>query len=143
MFQLMYVSTSAWPLAHSDLNAILDISRANNRRYGVTGLLLHLDRGFLQILEGPKTAVTAVFDNIRRDHRHIGVRVLLVQDVPGRLFAGWTMGYDRWTHQTARTGGLFQITRQAIDEAIPPEKAAALAVLLRNFYRVHAGNNAA
>jgi len=143
MFQLMYVSTASWTLDNADLGAILDVSRANNRRLGVTGILLHLDHGFLQILEGPKDAVLAIFRNIERDHRHIGVRMLLQQEIPDRLFAEWTMGFDRWTENAPRTAGMFQITRDAIERAIAPEKAAELAILLRNFYRVNAGSNAA
>ena len=143
MFQLMYVSTAAWDMKDGDLNAILDLSRTNNRRIGVTGLLLHLDRGFLQILEGPKDAVLELFHAIERDDRHIGVRVLIQQDVPERLFADWSMGFDRWTENAPRTAGMFEVTREAIEQAIPTEKAAALAVMLRSFYAVNAGTCAA
>ena len=143
MFQLMYVSTASWTMNGADLSAILDVSRANNRRLGVTGILLHLDHGFLQILEGPKDAVMEIFSNIERDHRHIGVRVLLQQDVPDRLFGEWTMGFDHWIEDAPRTAGMFQITQDAIEHAIEPEKAAALAILLKNFYRVNAGSCAA
>jgi len=143
MYQLMYASTAAWTMEHGDLNTILDEARANNRRYGVTGLLLHLDHGFLQLLEGPKDAVLEVFRQIERDHRHIGVRVLIQQDTPSRLFGNWSMGFDRWSEGAARTAGVFEAVREAIEQPILPEKAAALAVMLRNFYLMHAGNRAA
>lgn len=139
VFQLTYVSSAAWKLANDELNTILDTSRANNRRYGVTGLLLHLDGGFLQVLEGPKDAVTTLFRRIGRDPRHIGVRMLVERHVPARLFAGWSMGFDRWTEGAPRTADVFAITRNAIEHAVAPEKAADLAILLRNFYAVHAG----
>jgi len=35
------------------------------------------------------------------------------------------------------------IARDAIENAIPPERAAQIAILLRNFYRVNAGSCAA
>ena len=139
VYQLMYVSSAAWKLANDELSAILDISRANNRRYGVTGLLLYLDGGFLQVLEGPKDAVTTLFRQISRDRRHIGVRTLVERHVPERLFAGWSMGFDRWTKGAPRTADVFDITRSAIERAVTAEKAADLAILLRNFYAVHAG----
>jgi hypothetical protein len=143
MFQLMYASTAAWTMDRGDLNDILDVSRANNRRLGVTGLLLHLDHGFLQVLEGPKDAVLAVFDQIDRDHRHIGVRILIQQEVPERLFGEWSMGFDRWTEGAPRTANVFETIREAIEQTIPPEKAVALAAMLRNFYKVHADSCAA
>lgn len=143
MFQLIYVSTASWKMSDGDLNTILDVSRANNFRLNVTGLLLHLDHGFLQILEGPEDAVLEIFRHIERDHRHIGIRVLIRQDVPERLFGEWSMGFDQWAKDSPRTAGVFEITRDAIDNIIPPEKAAALAILLRNFYTVNAGSCAA
>ncbi len=143
MFQLMYVSMAAWKMENDDLNSILDVSRANNFRLGVTGLLLHLDRGFLQVLEGSKGAVLEIFGRIERDRRHTGLRILFQQDVPERLFGDWNMGFDRWTKDAPRTAGMFEITADAIQNIILPEKAAEIAILLRNFYKVNAGSCAA
>jgi hypothetical protein len=143
LLQLMYVSTASWTLGESELTAILDISRANNRERSITGLLLHLDHGFLQILEGPEDAVLELFGDIERDARHLGIRVLIQQHISERLFGDWSMGFDRWTRGAERTADVFEITADAIENIIPPAKAAALAVLLRNFYRVHSGNRAA
>lgn len=143
MFQIVYVSTSSWAMSFEDLNAILDASRRNNRRNGVTGMLLHLDRGFLQVLEGPKEAVMTIFEQIKSDPRHHGVRLLLQQEIDGRLFEEWTMGFDKPGPKKQQSEPVFEITREAIEHAIAPEKAAELAVLLRNFYHVNAGNCAA
>lgn len=143
MFQLVYVSTAAWPMNDGDLDTILAHSRKNNSRLGVTGLLLHIDQGFLQILEGPREAVLIVFAAIERDLRHIGLRVLIQQDVEERLFAGWSMGFDRLTPNSPHRAEAFAITQEAITEVLPEEKAKTLAVLLRTFYRVNSGQSAA
>jgi hypothetical protein len=137
MFQLVYVSTASWSMSNSDLNVILEQSRRNNRRLGITGMLLHLDHGFLQVLEGPKEAVLEIFSNIERDLRHIGVRVLVQHDVSERLFGDWSMGFEKLSSTNPRDADVFEITREAIDEATAPEKAAEIAVLLRNFYRIN------
>jgi len=143
MFQLVYVSSATWPMNNEDLNRILDISRANNRRLSVTGLLLHIDQGFLQVLEGPKDAVLTLFSRIQKDSRHIGLRVLIQQDIDERLFADWHMGFERLTPGVKRTADIFEITQAAIAATFPSEKAVDLAILLRNFYRVNAGDFAA
>jgi hypothetical protein len=143
MFQLMYVSTAVWKMENDDLSSILDVSRANNRQLGLTGLLLHLDRGFLQVLEGPKDAVLEIFGRIERDRRHTGLRILFQHDVSDRLFGDWSMGFDRWSRDAPRTAGVFEITADAIQNIISPEKAVEIAVLLRSFYRVNAGSCAA
>ncbi len=143
MYQLVYVSTAAWQLSLQDLNAILDASRRNNRRLGVTGLLLHLDNGFLQVLEGPKEAVLGVFATIERDGRHTHPRVLVRRETAERLFGDWSMGFDRPSKRDLDSAGVFEITQAAIEGAILPEKAADIAVLLSNFYRINTGNCAA
>ena len=141
MYQLVYVSVSSGTMNDGDLNAILDVSRRNNPPLGVTGVLLYLDQGFLQVLEGPKDAVLSIFAAIERDNRHGGVRVLVQHDVEERLFGEWSMGFDRPTPE--RSPGVFEITRDAIQKAVSPEKAAEIAILLRNFYQVNAGTCAA
>ena len=59
MYQLVYVSTASRAMSDADLNEILDVSRRKNRERDVTGVLLYLDRGFLQVLEGPEAVPEA------------------------------------------------------------------------------------
>ena len=141
MYQLVYVSASSWAMKDSDLITILEVSRRKNPPLGVTGMLLHLDHGFLQVLEGPKDAVLSVFAAIERDYRHHGVRVLVQHDVEERLFGEWSMGFDRPTAEHSPL--VFEITRDVIEHAVSSEKAAEIAILLRNFYQVNAGTYAA
>lgn len=139
MHQLVYVSAASWAMTDTDLNDILDASRRNNRANGVTGLLLHIDHGFLQILEGPETAVAETFARIRRDPRHTSLRLLTEQETDARLFGEWSMGFEKLSPEHARTASVFAVTQQAIENALPPAKAAHIAILLANFYRVNAG----
>ena len=143
MHQLVYVSAASWAMSNDDLNGILDASRRNNGRDGVTGMLLYIDGGFLQVLEGPKAAVERIFAHIRRDSRHNALRVLIEQETDERQFGGWSMGFERLEPGQARTADVFAITRDAIENAVPPEQAAQIAILLRSFYRVNAGSYAA
>jgi len=75
------------------------VSRRNNARVAVTGMLLYHDGNFMQALEGPREAVTRVFGRIERDARHGGSLVLLQADRPQRLFTEWSMAFRRY--QTA------------------------------------------
>jgi hypothetical protein len=143
MYQLVYVSTASRAMSDADLNEILDVSRRKNRERDVTGVLLYLDRGFLQVLEGPEAAVKETYAHIARDRRHIDPRILIEQETDERLFAGWSMGFDRLLPGQARTADVFAITLDAIHNVIPPQKAAGLAILLRNFYRINVGDFAA
>lgn len=138
MLRLMYVSTSSWEMDDKDFHAILEVSRRNNREHGITGMLLHLDHCFLQVLEGPEDAVRSILASVMEDDRHHGVRVLLQQQADERLFSDWSMGFDRPTAE--RSADVFEITREAIQTSVPHDKAAEIAILLRNFYQVNAGS---
>ena len=61
MRQLLYVSSTSRDLAPATLNDILAAARANNPLLGITGLLIHIDGGFLQILEGEERAVRELY----------------------------------------------------------------------------------
>ena len=63
MRQLLYVSNTLSDLAPGALDDILTASRRNNAMMGITGLLLYIDGGFLQMLEG---------DELRSEERRVG-----------------------------------------------------------------------
>jgi hypothetical protein len=62
MEQLVYISTPRTVLTETDLHQILEVSRRNNRRDGLTGLLLAGDKRLLQVLEGPTQALSDAFE---------------------------------------------------------------------------------
>ena len=91
--QLIYYSQ---PFGFDDsmLNGILLQARRNNARDGLTGALVVRRDLYLQLLEGPEAAVTATFERIKRDNRHLAVKVLSFEPVALRLFPDWTMRDD-------------------------------------------------
>lgn len=91
MLQLTYISTPRSKVAPDDLADVLAVSRRNNRRDGVTGLLFFDGYRFLQALEGPADRVTEAFARIKADPRHFAVVVLSQRDVERREFGEWEM----------------------------------------------------
>jgi hypothetical protein len=91
MQQLTYISTAKAGLSEADVAAILAVSRRNNRRDGITGLLIHDGRRFLQALEGPAPLVDAAFTRIRSDPRHRATVMLSCRDITAREFGEWAM----------------------------------------------------
>jgi hypothetical protein len=91
--QLIYYSQ---PFGFDDamLNGILLQARRNNARDGLTGALVVRRDLYLQLLEGPDAAVTATFERIKRDNRHLAVKALSCEAVDVRLFPDWTMRDD-------------------------------------------------
>jgi len=93
LLSLVYASQAVVGFDLRALEALLEHARASNEAAGVTGLLLFKDHRFLQLLEGPESAVREKMRLIVEDARHHEVTVLLEEHVPARQFPEWTMGY--------------------------------------------------
>ncbi|GGB15724.1 hypothetical protein GCM10011380_01470 [Sphingomonas metalli] len=104
MHQLLYISTAREQAgAPIDADAILAVSRRNNVRDGVTGLLLYDGRRFLQVLEGEEADVVRVFDRISRDPRHRAIVILSRRTIEAREFGDWSMAFQRRDEDAAAT----------------------------------------
>ena len=76
-----------------DLADLLVQARANNKRKGITGMLLYKDGRFIQLLEGHEEEVQDSFERIRKDDRHNAIELLWLRYVQYRDFPDWTMGF--------------------------------------------------
>ena len=94
MFRLCYISTSREPIDAELCDGILRVSRRNNDRDGVTGLLIAGRHRFFQALEGEEGAVRRAFDRIRQDPRHFACVVIEDAcrgiDTQGSLAKAWS-----------------------------------------------------
>lgn len=115
MHQLVYVSAATHAFTKSELLELLNKARANNQRLGITGLLLFKDGDFIQLLEGDKSAVKALFDTISADPRHTGTIVLHEGETSHRLFNDWSMGFrDLSDPQVQATPGFSQFMNKPL-----------------------------
>jgi hypothetical protein len=90
LYRLIYASQ---PFGFDDamLNGILVGARRANLRDGITGALICRADIYVQLLEGPKEAVTAAFARIARDDRHTAIVELVAEETGARLFGKWAM----------------------------------------------------
>lgn len=93
LIQLVYASRLVPGTAGSELTSIVDASRRNNARAGITGALCFSVDYFLQCLEGERGAVNATYNRILRDPRHDGAIILRYSEIASRDFPDWSMGY--------------------------------------------------
>ncbi len=77
----------------TDIEEILEKSRANNRRDKITGALLFNGGCFAQVLEGPLSKLEAAFERIQQDERHGDVSVLALDQIDHRSFPNWAMSF--------------------------------------------------
>lgn len=92
LVRLMYASRAADSVDQDALASILKKSKANNPGIGVTGVLCFSGGIFLQVLEGGRSPVSALYNRIANDPRHHDVVLLSYEEIGERNFAGWSMG---------------------------------------------------
>ncbi len=88
---LVYTSRPTGTWTPSTLTAMGDAAGRKNSGLSVTGRLLMVEERFIQVLEGPAGAVSALFAAIREDTRHTDIRTVLDTRVTRRAFEGWAM----------------------------------------------------
>ncbi len=118
LIQLIYASRP-FGFDNATLNAILIEARLCNPQHEITGALICRADIYLQILEGPESAVDTTFARIARDDRHLEVKVLYRKPALQRLFPEWAMRDDpprswMWTKQEITDGALLRASPEDI-----------------------------
>lgn len=90
---LIYGSSATDRFSEADLVPLLQQAREKNQRLNVTGMLLYRDGNFLQVLEGERGTVEALYETIAKDPRHRSLLVFLKRPISEREFNEWEMGF--------------------------------------------------
>ena len=90
-----YSSFASPGLQPIEFEQILAVSRANNARDAVTGLLMFNGAAFVQTIEGPKAAIDRSVMRIASDVRHCQMEICDDRLIQRRIYPDWTMGYVR------------------------------------------------
>lgn len=80
------------PSEDMDINTLIATCKRNNPRLNLTGLLHYNGDHFLQVIEGGRVEVSALYHRIARDPRHSNIILLSCVDVRERMFPTWSMG---------------------------------------------------
>lgn len=117
MEQIVYVSTSRVMPDERMIDSILAVSRRNNARDGLTGLLVVGGRRFLQVLEGPRECCDAAYVRIRADERHFALVQLSRRPITERSFGGWDMGFEQG-YASSLASVVAQLTERIADPSL-------------------------
>jgi hypothetical protein len=82
---------------------------ANNRNRGITGGLMFNREYFGQVLEGERSAVSALFCEIAKDPRHRSIVIVEASAVENRLFENWSMGLAERTETAEKINLSFNL----------------------------------
>ena len=94
LVRLVYASRAAGAIDDTLVKAIVEASAARNLGQGITGVLCTQPGRdvFLQVLEGARQDVNALYTSIVRDPRHREVTLLSYEEIEQRRFSSWRMG---------------------------------------------------
>ena len=134
LMHLIYASSATTALGADDLSEILSVSRRNNDQVGVTGMLLHVDGSFFQVLEGPGQRVDEVFARIANDPRHGSVITIIRERIHRRAFGDWSMGFAELSSEdlAEATGANDFFSDARCLEALDSGRAKKLLAAFRN-----------
>ncbi len=96
---IVYFSSSVGAFEEKDLTSISQQSRNYNPPLGITGVMLYVRGSIIQVLEGDRDALEALYSKIERDTRHTNISKVFSRPITKRLFAEWNMGYKTITEQ--------------------------------------------
>ncbi|HEX6707743.1 MAG TPA: BLUF domain-containing protein [Albitalea sp.] len=91
LVRLIYASRASG-IDGEKLSAIMKASRTHNAAAGITGVLVFSDGIFMQVLEGGRDEVSALYNRIAQSRSHRDVVLLDYEEISERRFAGWSMG---------------------------------------------------
>jgi hypothetical protein len=124
LYNLVYTSRASALVDDAAVAGIIETSRNNNPRQGITGLLVYGSGIFFQWLEGPRDNVTNLMAAILADHRHNTVVVLSeTDDLDERVFPDWSM-------ELVSPEDIRDVLLDALDDAEEAKTAQALRTLL-------------
>ena len=121
LVSLCYVSSARQVMSAGELEQLLLESRERNRDSDITGMLIHHDGSFMQVLEGPAKSIEDTFARIQRSRRHGDIIELYRDAVEERDFGEWRMACRR-------------VGRAAFDELLEAQTSTRHE-LLREFAR--------
>ncbi|MBT0607296.1 BLUF domain-containing protein [Aequorivita echinoideorum] len=91
---ICYISNETDQLSENELEALFSFILANNPPRDISGILLHNNGIFLQVLEGEKETLKTLFKSIREDKRHHNILTVLSQKINDRIFKGYKAGFS-------------------------------------------------
>ena len=102
IYKLIYTSKAAPGTTDATLEDILASAQRNNSQADITGVLLFFDNSFIQLLEGRRSDVMAMYDKIMDDPRHTDVDLMFEEYQEDRVFGDWRMAYVPRDRENAR-----------------------------------------
>ena len=91
LIRLLYVSKPVGPITTYVTSSILETSSLNNKSSEITGVLCQGSGVYMQVIEGQRSVISALFARIMADRRHNTVEILSIEEIKQRRYGQWSM----------------------------------------------------
>ena len=91
LVRLLYVSQPVGPVTTTMTTLILEKSKSHNKKENITGILCQGSGLWMQVLEGERSTVNALYSRIMADRNHRNVELLSMEEITTRRFGEWSM----------------------------------------------------
>ena len=91
LVRLLYVSQSVGPITTTITTSILEKSSIYNKGENITGILCQGSGLWMQVLEGERHQVNALYARIMASRHHHHVELLSMEEITHRQFGQWSM----------------------------------------------------
>lgn len=130
---IVYFSTWQEPFQEQDLIDTLERSRQKNAVDGISSITLYVRGNIIQVLEGQKQAVEALYTRIEQDYQHTNVIKVLSRPIQQRLFAGSSLAYETiTTKQLEELKSVVDL--DSSEESSSASKTPFILKLIKTFY---------
>jgi hypothetical protein len=89
--RLLYVSKPVGPITTFVTSSILEVCSVNNKKAEITGVLCQGSGIYMQVIEGQRSAINALYSRIISDKRHNHIELLSFEEVGQRRYGQWSM----------------------------------------------------
>ena len=93
LIRLLYISRATGAITTTVTGTILESAKLHNPAAGITGVLCQGQGLFIQVLEGERSAVNRLYNNIAKDKRHQDVELVALDEIKERKYPKWTMAH--------------------------------------------------
>ena len=108
--RLVYTSRETDSMGTLALFNLLNAARIRNEQLELTGLLVYVDGGFTQCIEGPTASINKLWKSLLRDTRHQDISLIEREQVSSRRYPDWRMAFSSYRYlNTFNMPGFFPI----------------------------------
>ncbi len=96
--RMFYVSTAVGPITTAVTGTILRSAQAHNAANRITGVLCQGQGVYMQVLEGERGQIEALYGRILQDKRHQDIVLRQQEDIARRRYGRWAMAHVDMGH---------------------------------------------